>query len=596
MYRFLCCIWKIDDREAELQAAAIAAQLSGEAWRTVMEAPGMTVLCIGADGPTWRTYYLAGNAGVVLGVLFHRGTNGISQAAAVRFDDHESRAISQTGGEHLIRHYWGRYVALLRNPAECREYILRDPTGLLPCYAARIQSVDVYFSWLADASHAGLAARIDLDYVRARLTNRLAYSRRTGLTGISQVLGGECVTHQEGQTSRVLLWNPLQECEPPIEDATHAATELRRVTRDVVQAWARCYPTIVHALSGGLDSSIVLGCLRDVPATITCVNSFTSSIAGDERVLARLAAQKAGCKLVEQHRAAQATLEAVLHAPASPEPIDCIAWFGHVQHDAAAAHEREADAIFSGMGGDELFGRSGAVWAVNDFVRRHGIDRSLFGRALDAACQEQLSVWRVLGTALWGARWSPRSELAAFIHADGTGALYADAEDHPALRDSRLPAACGKRRHAFLLTPVPPGVFDPVTEPVVERVLPLRSQPLLELCLRIPTYILIEGGWDRALARHAFHSDLPDEVVSRRSKGEISEYLVDLLNANLAFVRNLLLEGSLAKRGLVDRAQLGSLLSMARSRDRGLIAQICDCIEVEVWIRAVQRLGQCEDS
>jgi hypothetical protein len=34
--------------------------------------------------------------------------------------------------------------------------------------------------------------------------------------------------------------------------------------------------------------------------------------------------------------------------------------------------------------------------------------------------------------------------------------------------------------------------------------MPLRSQPLLELCLRITPYTLIDDGRDRALARRAF--------------------------------------------------------------------------------------------
>lgn len=116
--------------------------------------------------------------------------------------------------------------------------------------------------------------------------------------------------------------------------------------------------------------------------------------------------------------------------------------------------------------------------------------------------------------------------------------------------------------------------------------MPLRSQPLLELCLRIPTYTLIEGGWDRALARRAFCSDLPAEVVSRRTKGEISEYALDVLNGNLPFIRDLLLQGHLAKEGWVDRTKLASLLSMARSREQGLISQMYDCIEIEVWLRS----------
>lgn len=382
MYRFLTCIWDSRDRDAGFQAAAIVARLraSTGVWRTVVDESGMIVLCIGADGPTWQTYVLAADGGVILGMLFHQAGSSVSSACARSFDDQESRTIVQTSGKHLIRRYCGRYVAFLRDSLAQRQCILRDPMGLLPCYGARIQSVDVYFSWLADAVQAGVpAGRFDSAYMRARLKGRLAYGRRTGLMDVSQVLAGERIAHHGGKITRSLLWNPLRECEPPIEDWDHAAAELRRVTKDVVQAWARQYDAILHGLSGGLDSSIVLACLRDVSTPITCMNVFSSG-AGDERAFARSVAQSVGCELLELHQAAaHVNMQALLRVPPYPEPINCLGWVEHIQCDAQIAQERGARAIFTGMGGDEIFGRTGAAWAVKDAARRYGIRPALFG-------------------------------------------------------------------------------------------------------------------------------------------------------------------------------------------------------------------------
>ena len=44
---------------------------------------------------------------------------------------------------------------------------------------------------------------------------------------------------------------------------------------------------------------------------------------------------------------------------------------------------------------------------------------------------------------------------------------------------------------------------------------PLLSQPLIETCLRIPVHLLATEGWDRAVARRAFSTDLPAEVYQR---------------------------------------------------------------------------------
>ena len=89
-----------------------------------------------------------------------------------------------------------------------------------------------------------------------------------------------------------------------------------------------------------------------------------------------------------------------------------------------------------------------------------------------------------------------------------------------------------------------------------ERTLPLLSQPLVELCLRIPTYVLIRSGRDRALARRAFANDLPAEIIARYAKGRADHHSRNILDANLAFVRELLLDGALVQKGLLNRTNL----------------------------------------
>jgi len=98
-----------------------------------------------------------------------------------------------------------------------------------------------------------------------------------------------------------------------------------------------------------------------------------------------------------------------------------------------------------------------------------------------------------------------------------------------------------------------------------ERTMPLLSQPLVELCLRIPTYVLIRSGRDRAVARRAFERDLPAEIVRRQAKGRADQHVRNILDANLDFLRELLLDGVLMQRGLLNRAALELYLTRERS-------------------------------
>ena len=86
--------------------------------------------------------------------------------------------------------------------------------------------------------------------------------------------------------------------------ADEAVVSLRETTVGCEHAWASCYDGIVHNLSGGLDSSIVLSCLKSAPSRprVTCLNYFTTGPNEDERrspdnvarVVAYLASERSG--------------------------------------------------------------------------------------------------------------------------------------------------------------------------------------------------------------------------------------------------------------------------------------------------------------
>jgi asparagine synthase (glutamine-hydrolysing) len=114
---------------------------------------------------------------------------------------------------------------------------------------------------------------------------------------------------------------------------------------------------------------------------------------------------------------------------------------------------------------------------------------------------------------------------------------------------------------------VPPAFYESFGgDTDIERTPVLMSQPLMELCLRIPSYVWITGGRDRAIARRAFADVLPPAIVRRQQKGAIDQYNLRIFDANEAYVRDLLLDGLLVKEGLLDRARLERYLTRGASR------------------------------
>jgi asparagine synthase (glutamine-hydrolysing) len=114
---------------------------------------------------------------------------------------------------------------------------------------------------------------------------------------------------------------------------------------------------------------------------------------------------------------------------------------------------------------------------------------------------------------------------------------------------------------------------------------PLLSQPVVETCLRIPTYFQTHNRGERAVARAAFAPALPAEVIARRSKGVADELAWKTFRANLPFIRELLLDGGLVGSGLVDRARLETALADEFTSTIRSTVPVFDLVGAEAWLQ-----------
>jgi asparagine synthase (glutamine-hydrolysing) len=223
----------------------------------------------------------------------------------------------------------------------------------------------------------------------------------------------------------------------------------------------------------------------------------------------------------------------------------------------------------------------------------HGASPALFEVALDAARMDRTSVWSVLGRAMrhrvFGRRWSVANEFTprrkTVLRPEMVRDISRDSDlVHPWLRaPGRAPN--GKIFHVWQLL-FPAEYYNPLgSDSDPEQVTPIFSQPLLELAMRIPTWLLTLGGWDRAMARRAFEHDLPRRIVTRQTKGGQEEHAKAILVRNSRFARELLLDGHLVREQLVERAQLAEALSPGPEQLRSGNAELYDCLSAEAWVR-----------
>ena len=114
---------------------------------------------------------------------------------------------------------------------------------------------------------------------------------------------------------------------------------------------------------------------------------------------------------------------------------------------------------------------------------------------------------------------------------------------------------------------------------------PLLVQPILEACLRIPTWLWLRGGRDRAVARAAFRGLLPEATLSRRSKGHLTSLFMAGYLATRPELESLLLDGRLAAAGLLDRDTIREYLRRDGRPDDADYMRLLDLSSAETWLR-----------
>lgn len=606
MHRYVSLIWDQVNTVTCRTAKQIANQIeaSSSDWSIAYENRGLAVFHTGALEGRKQAYPLKddrdqGSRGVVLGRLFNSPEKDYSIPTCLRLNPRDSREIVETGGQYLVDHYWGRYVAFVDDQKTRKTHVIGDPIGNYPAYYVEFRNVKVFFSHISDITKLGIVEfSINQDHIAAHLKWRIPSTWSSGLNEVTKLARGERITISAAGLEKALIWNPQTISQTNvIECMDEAASQLRAMTIACVQAWASTYDRIVHSLSGGLDSSIVLSCLSKVKShsEVTCFNYYTPlSFDADERAYARLAAETANVPLVEEKLDFSSfSFDQFTNVPEYSEPTNFIYEKTMKQFESQVALDYKAEAIFCGKGGDNIFYNAHRSLGASDYVRSHGIRSGLIRIMLEAARLQEISFWKVLafvfkhGTI--GRPWNIETEYLGMenplLNSSVVDTIPFEDCVHPWI-DIRGNKLFGKRHHIFLISNLLTHHHRQHTH--ADYIDPLMSQPLIELLLRIPSWSLTAGGKDRGLIRKAFQNDVPKRIISRESKGGAAATYKQLFDKNEHFIQEYLLTGYLAQNEFfnvdVVRRAFADKSIMTNSRSGTLLS----FMHLETWCQSWQ--------
>ncbi|HEY8616069.1 asparagine synthase C-terminal domain-containing protein [Phenylobacterium sp.] len=502
-------------------------------------------------------------------------------------------ATAEARARRLCRDGFGGYVALLEDPAGGPWCAFRDPSGAVEALAWTWADLAVLASGLELAPAALRPARLALDWrVIADFVRRpVAMGSAVALDGLQGLAPGELRRVGAAAEAGVQLWTPLHWVAHPDEDPD-PELRLRETVQSAVAGLLAPYGRVVVELSGGFDSSVVAAALvraglaDRVAAALHYVGDRREA---DERPWAQAIAAHLGLPLQPVTRPADAAIDPAEFAPVVREARPPYAALDTAR-DVDSAERLQAlgaEAIVTGKGGDSNFFQMPTPAVLADRLRAKGL--AAFADPAGPAMARWLrrSLWSVSREALRpGPVWS--GEGPGRFGGAALGEIPA-APAHPWLAGLEA-APPGKRVQVAALVGTQLSVGASRRSRVADVVQPLLAQPVMELCLSLPSWRLLDGGRDRALARRAFAGWLPEAVAWRRSKGMLTSIYARRLAAGLGPVRAYLLDGVLVGAGLLDRAAIEAALceeALMRSTEAFDLVTAC---ALEAWVRRWQTL------
>jgi len=523
--------------------------------------------------------------GAILGELFETDGRHPVDGKGPRF----WTELARSDGAALCVEHWGSYVAIVVGPGSVK--LVRSPFGDLACL--HVQVGDALF--LASDLPLLLAASRARPAIDApQLLRHIAWpdwrSPATCLTGVGELRGGDRLTVGSGEVLRHTLWSPWTFVRPERQFATteDAAAAIRAASQRAVAGRVSAFGRVVLMISGGLDSSIAATCLAAAGARFDCLNLIAGDAESDERGYARVMAEATGARLVVRRLETRLVDPAQSGAARLPYPVHRC--FTQAQDRIAAEMMAElgAGAVVDGGAGDNVFFASRSVAIPADALLESGVGRRFRNSAHCLADLAQVSVpaviWKAAHRAWWRDRAPRQAPQDAYLSA-GPRAALAQTPRHPWFvpPPDVLP---GRAAHVALLAAAQSmteatnaGMSFPLRSP-------LASQPVVEACLRTPSWAWLAPGHDRAAARAAFAAELPPLILNRRSKGTPTGFVARLYEAHRGEIRDLLLGGWLAEQRLIETGDVERAIGDAGPAPDVRVTALFGLVDAEAWARA----------
>ncbi len=511
---------------------------------------------------------------VIIGRIFDKATKA-------SFQKKDFKNLSSLNKKEILEKIWGKYVYIQANTKGTCFDIIIDSTGQLPLFYYIFPNGNILFSSDIEILFKALSQKPEYNWTY--LCSYLMYSNSSAVqTPFQNIfeLPPACslkITKDERKTAP--FWNPLNSYKKQEIQEKGAAN----VLQDTLKPWIEPYKNICVSLSGGLDSSSLVYCLKDIvrkDQTLKALNYFHSSVKSSNEVAhARQVCKETDIELIELDASDSLPFDTPrnkqLVRPNKPFPgLISLKWLENISDRIP---NTASCTFLSGHGSDHIFMRPPSKKSVSDYILEKGLKGSK-GQLNNITQFYRDSLFPILKENVIGLGSYTLSQRQKKRHSKNT-------QDKipywitQTLRQ-KISSDFVHPIYGSLSKKILPGKYtqiDALYEGLasihmeMDRVNPIYYpflyEPIVEFALSFPTYELFHKGHDRYPLRQSISERFKTETVWRRDKSQTTGIIQLGVKKNLEKILGICLEGYFVKQGLVDKEGLRETIMLIGNGD-----------------------------
>ncbi|WP_404478364.1 asparagine synthase-related protein [Novosphingobium sp. BL-52-GroH] len=535
-------------------------------------------LLVAASGVEWCA--VPQGDGILIGDLYFRhGPARVYSGADADLD----LFVSAYRDGAVSERCWGSFLSIRDKGTSETEFLHSPMSSLCVFYAVQGNTVLIASDARSLCDLTGAQPKIDWQALGTHLVIDDLSFARTCVQAIRELRCGETLRITPDNAPHVFPnWNAWTYAHPDIAitEREQASELLEREIIRCATARLRDLDEPLLDLSGGLDSSVLAAMCSRNAIVPKAANFFSPQTEGDERRFAQMVVQHLAMPLAEVPLQPDHVNIAGCALPHLPRPY-ARAYLQTIDRITLASAPG-ARAFVNGGGGDAVFCHlQTSAPAVDAMLDGNSFLRTVSEVAHSARC----SFWIALRMSITKlAKRSQEVNLRRerdFVRRDFETCDVNDLELPWQAPPQEIRVGKLEQVYGLYMSARSTNCFS--RSITLKGIFPLLSQPLVEACLRMPSWLWVGRGNNRVLARELASKWLPDEVAWRVSKGGPGQLQRDLFLGNRAVIREMLMDGNLQKHGILDRSELEGHLSPAGQWHSDKIGRLLRLCYFEGW-------------